>query len=395
MVHYFAGIFNGKSWVKAMRSFRGVSAALMRTFLSTGFKTFEEVVHYLDTARLHPTGRHWVDNFFLPTLLVHQFERAEREGDVDLKLLTLQRMMKYFFLAGHVHNAHYLTQYLQEIASPHAEAKVDLVCRHHPGHWNAVSADQFGEQTAIKIGKGGLKGMTLSAELVSEWIDAFPISAHVSDRLDGVYSNDKPSKSGQNYHKEELKHRRILDAHDRELINAMVEKYPHPLEDIRPHLYNPVTGQIAPADVNVADSISIGEKMEKEFIASLPNGFYNPISSPIKTMSVLQKRMQSKNVRPALNLESIYFRLLMIGQQRKIELDHLFAYELCAVSSSLIDENGCLRKGSKSDIVKHLGVPEALPTAPDAVIVDVSQLFYHIVWPHGGIPSDLIASIKG
>ena len=303
--------------------------------------------------------------------------------------------MKYFFLAGHVHYARYLTQYLQEIASPHAEAKVDLVCRHHPGHWNAVSTDQFGEQTSIKIGKGGLKGMTLSAELVSEWIDAFPISAHVSDRLDGVYSNDKPSKSGQNYHKEELKHCRILDAHDRELINAMVEKYPHPLEDIRPHLYNPVTGQIAPADVNVADSISIGEKMEKEFIASLPKGFYNPISSPTKTMSVLQKRMQSKNVRPALNLGSIYFRLLMIGQQRKIELDHLFVYELCAVPSSLIDENGCLRKGSKSDIVKRLGIPEALPTAPDAVIVDVSQLFYHIVWPHGGIPSDLIASIKG
>ena len=38
----------------------------------------------------------------------------------------------------------------------------------HPiGYWNAVSADQLGEQTAIKIGKGGLKGMTLAAELVS------------------------------------------------------------------------------------------------------------------------------------------------------------------------------------------------------------------------------------
>ena len=28
-------------------------------------------------------------------------------------------------------------------------------------------------------------------------------------------------------------------------------------------------------------------------------------------------------------------------------------------------------------------------------LVDVSQLFYHIVWPHGGSPSDLIASIQG
>ena len=106
---------------------------------------------YLDTARHHPTGHHWVDNFLLPTLPIHQFERAEREGDVSLKLLTLKRMMKYFFLAGHIHYAHYLTQYLQEMSSLPSDAKVDLVCRHHPGYWNAVSADQFGEQTAIKI----------------------------------------------------------------------------------------------------------------------------------------------------------------------------------------------------------------------------------------------------
>ena len=46
---------------------------------------------------------------------------------------------------------------LLEMASLHAEAKVDLVCRHHAGYWNAVSADQFGEQTTIRMGKGGLK----------------------------------------------------------------------------------------------------------------------------------------------------------------------------------------------------------------------------------------------
>ena len=79
-------------------------------------------------------------------------------------------------------------QYLLEMrALPAPEAKTDIVCRHHDGYWNAVSADQFGEQTAIKIGKGALKGTTLSAELVAEWIDAFPITVHVSDRVDHIY----------------------------------------------------------------------------------------------------------------------------------------------------------------------------------------------------------------
>ena len=105
---------------------------------------------------MHPTGRHWVDNFLLPTLLIHQFERAEREGDVHLKCLTMKRMMKYFFIAEHVQYARCLSQYLIEIRA-HPEDNVDLVCRHQDGYWNAVSSDQFGEQTAIRIGKGGLK----------------------------------------------------------------------------------------------------------------------------------------------------------------------------------------------------------------------------------------------
>jgi len=73
------------------------------------------------------------------------------------------------------------------------EAKDDLlsgafVCRHKAGSWNAVSVDQFREQTPIKIGKGGLKGIMLSSTQVAEWIDSFPISAYVSDTLDHCQS---------------------------------------------------------------------------------------------------------------------------------------------------------------------------------------------------------------
>ena len=223
----------------------------------------------------------------------------------------MKRMMKYFFVADHMR---YLTYYLLEMHTLEDTAKVDLVCRHSAG-WNAVSADQFGEQTAIRIGKGGLKGITLSADLVSEWIDAFPITAHVSNRLQYIYSADEATDSAQKQHKEELMPRRALDAHDRDLIAVEVEKYSHPLEDNRPHLYNPVSGQVAVADINVADSIVIGDKMEREYIASLPNGFFNPISSPIKTMSILKKRTKGKQVIPVIDLESIFLRLLVIGQQ--------------------------------------------------------------------------------
>lgn len=386
------GIFNGKSWVKALRAFRGVAAALLQRFLSTETKTFQELEAYLETARMHPTGRHWVDNFLIPVLLVHQFERAEREGDVHLKHVTMRRMLKYFFLASHVQYARYITQYLLEMRS-HSDNMVDIVCRHKEGFWNAVSADQFGEQTAIRIGKGALKGMTLSADLVSEWINAFPISCAVSDQFDSIYPDRQQGEQSQKQHKEEMKHRRALDAHDRDLVLVEVSKYPHPLEDDKPHLYNPVTGQVASTDVNVADSLVIGENMERDFIANLPKGFFNAISSPIKTMFTDKGQSKSASNRPTVDLETIFLRLLMIGQQRNIELRPLFAYELCAVPPALIDAQGCLRKGNKSGLVKRLGVVDISPSHADTVIVDVSQLFYHMVWPYGGTPSDLISSI--
>ena len=83
--------------VKAMRSFRAVSAALLKRFLSSGPKIFEEMEEYLAVARLHP-GRYWEDNFSLPTLLIHQCERTEREGDCFLKELTMEWILKYFQL---------------------------------------------------------------------------------------------------------------------------------------------------------------------------------------------------------------------------------------------------------------------------------------------------------
>ncbi|KAH3748407.1 hypothetical protein DPMN_182852 [Dreissena polymorpha] len=141
--------------------------------MATGPKSFEQIEEYLETACSHPTGMHWVDNFLLPTLLVHQFERAERDGDIDLKLVVLKRMVKFFFLAGHEQYARYLSQYLLDVRAKSAWHKVDIFVRHSYGFWNSVSADQFGEQTAIRIGKCGFMGLTLSHDLVANGSTTF------------------------------------------------------------------------------------------------------------------------------------------------------------------------------------------------------------------------------
>ncbi len=98
-------IMNGKTWVRAMRAFRMVTAALLQHCLKNGEKTFNEISEYVEGVRHYPTGRHCVDNLVKPTLLVHQFLRAEREGDWLFQQLCLERMLPYFFSTCHVHYA--------------------------------------------------------------------------------------------------------------------------------------------------------------------------------------------------------------------------------------------------------------------------------------------------
>ena len=139
-------------------------------------RTVDDTVQYLEH-----TGRHWVDNFILPTITIHQFIRAKREGDRILQQLCLERMLPYFFAAGHFH-----------YATSHNTCWKCAICRNEPkmkSRWENLyggirqasgiqySLISFREQTAIRIGKGGLRGVT--PDLVKEWIDCSPIAAYV------------------------------------------------------------------------------------------------------------------------------------------------------------------------------------------------------------------------
>ena len=96
-------------------------------------------------------------------------------------------------------------------------------------------------------------------------------------------------------------------------------KYPRPLEDNQPHLYNPVTDQIVSIDLRIADSIAIGENMERKFIVSLPDCFYKAISILIQTMRMLKvqaKGTKSKTSHRSLNHISLIAADLVTTEER-------------------------------------------------------------------------------
>ena len=93
------------------------------------------------------------------------------------------------------------------------------------------------------------------------------------------------------------------------------------------------------------------------------------------------------------DIEALFSRLLIVGQNRNTSLVSVFEYEFCAVPSSIIGEFGFMRKGNKANIVKKLAIISTEPCPPDEVIVDGGQLLYHIVWPCGDTISTVATSM--
>ena len=292
-----------------------VTAALLQCFLKDGPKSFDELCADLEVASRHPTGKHWVNNFIKPTILAHQFLRAEKEGDWSYQQLILNKMKRYFFAAGHFHYARNLTMHLIEMHHLPTEVRADLdsgahVCKHHEGYWNSVSSDQ----TAIKTEKGELNGMTLSNELVTEWINAFPVMAHMSDAMDSLYSEESTDNFSQTKHKEEGSKWQKLDSENLQKIASKLAKHSHPLTVDSPVLYNIINGQIAQEEINVVEAVNIGEKMATAFKNSLPTGFHAKISTPVKTMEKLNQGIKVGE-KIVFDLEAIFNFFLMIVEQ--------------------------------------------------------------------------------
>ena len=128
--------------------------------------------------------------------------------------------------------------------------------------------------------------------------------------------------------------------------------------------------------MNVQNALAIGSEQSRLFSASLSSEFHNTTKKKVKTMELLKKAVTVKG-KAIYDVVTPFSRLLVVGQQRSVDIADFFQFEL---SSVLIDEYGCLRKGDKAVLVKSLSVSVTTACAPDVVLVDAGQLLYHVVW---------------
>ena len=63
-------------------------------------------------------------------------------------------------------------------------------------------------------------------------------------------------------------------------------------------------------------------------------------------MCMLKEQSKDTKSKPVIDIETMFLRYVLFGQQGKKELCPLLAYELCAVQPALIDGQRCFCKGN-------------------------------------------------
>ena len=151
-------------------------------------------------------------------------------------------------------------------------------------------------------------------------------------------------------------------------------------------------GQVPPDEVIITIAIRIGEKMAYSFRNCITSRFHAKISGEMKTMEQLKRGMKVGE-KAMFDLEIIFHRLDVVGQKRQLQLAPISQHELYTIPPSLLDEHGYLRNG-KYIHANRLRLEQVAAPAPGIVIVEMQQMLYHIIWPHGENASDVSGNIE-
>jgi hypothetical protein len=191
-----------------------------------------------------------------------------------------------------------------------------------------------------------MKGISTSADQVYVWVNSFGVCAHLDIAMEHMYDEageeqmphgGADGEDNKNKHKQEGEGRRRLDEADRRKIEVKLEKYSHPLNDQQPGVYNICNGQVASDTVNVQNALAIGGKQRINFSTSLSSEFHRTIKKKVKTMQSLKKAVTVKG-KAIYDGETLFGRLLVVGQQRGIDMADVFQFELSPVPPALIYE---------------------------------------------------------
>ena len=336
------------------------------------------------------------------------FTHAERGSDWYLHLYTTHKMIDYFYAAGHVNYARYVTHYLHSMLSLPEDVKYHFLKGEHtvgltPGRVNCIWTDQTIESTTMQKGHnaGGpcRSGNIMNPKAEVRWALALPTELKMKQDLQEMTETEQGHAFGDSKHKEELPGRIESDAVDRDKLKDKVKSAIdrlNPAGHPKSGPINIVNGKLAHPSVNVHLALDLGRISREEHEKKLPAGFHDNINAGVKTMAYTGSCSKASTKSVTTNPDAIINRALPMLSSGEIDLPVMFATELSEVVTSLFQANGEIRAATdKSKPIQRLASFKLHRNLPKAniVIIDGVAMLWSMYWPHNVNVCDLVSGV--
>ncbi|XP_067931036.1 uncharacterized protein [Watersipora subatra] len=241
--------------------------------------------------------------------------------------------------------------------------------------FTSLAADHAIEQTVNRQSKtsGGVRGITLTRGAVQRWVLAQPAKAAVLEKCEmmaGIKDPEdyKAKDTGLARMKSDEKHIERLS----ETISSMINPWNSGLDSLVSISSGAVAAQ--PIQQSLDQAYCDGEKALTEFIEERVVKKTTDVFAPIKQQKLKTFGTTTKSTSSSKDEvksgRSLFGRMLVVANQRKIDLKNLLTYSLSSVSLPLANAEGSgLNKTTKADLLKEL------ETDCDSQTADIDSLY--------------------
>lgn len=351
--------------------------------LNDQIKIFKEAISQQRTSKLWIMYMDMVD-------LLKRFIKAERTGNWELHLKSVEEMLPYFASSGHNQYAKCGRLYLQkmiQLKKDQPEVYQNFVNGHHvirrsDRFWAGLSSDLVIEQVLMRSLKttGGLthgRGMTEKQRTI--WLLSMPTCVDVNNAMQSV--------TGISYHtsdqhvgcsKPNIKRD---DKDRRDILQFFQDRDPFCDEC---ELHSIASGVVAGNNVNVDSAKFIG----KNILDDMTGKSVSEYKFKKKCQAITLARKVSLIIDAdvvQIDPQLLFQRLTIVSGRIEDDKYSIKTYELCTHPPSLFDSSGFLREANKPALADTLWslIANESPCPPENVkhVIDGGSLLYRIPWP--------------
>lgn len=328
----------------------------------------------------------WVQYFKMVSLLKNILA-AERMGDWNSHLQSVELTIPFFHAAGHFNYAKSARLYVQDMKN--LETTMDVheyhkftdggffTSRRTNAYYSGIFSDQTIEQTLMRSMsvEGGPFKRGATSSVVFKWIKGIIFTKDMIEDLE-QFCNVEFSKSHQHVDAREARVQK--DKKDVLTIKQFLQE-DNPFEDIE-HLQNIATGLIGTDEINCYDALRIGiEAMKKITGVSFADIKLSKKDKVIPLIGVNSKLKIGDSFVPVDPL--LLFQRISVMKKSDEELSSYLKFELAPYPLTLFDEIG-MRKSNKSVLYSAFqSFDVVLNKESCKYYIDGGMLLYKVKWP--------------